>query len=106
MAYTLDSTTVDLCLSVFPWATFRKAKAAIKLHTLLSLRGNYPSVVIITPASVHDVNILDRLIFEAGSFYVFDRKARPRAGRAGGAGAAHRDGGAAGDGGGRGRAGA
>ena len=73
MAYALDSTTVDLCLSVFPWATFRKAKAAIKLHTLLSLRGNYPSVVIITPASVHDVNILDRLTFEAGSFYVFDR---------------------------------
>ncbi len=73
MAYALDSTTIDLCLSVFPWATFRKAKAAIKLHTLLSLRGNYPSVVIITPASVHDVNILDRLIFEAGSFYVFDR---------------------------------
>lgn len=73
MAYALDSTTIDLCLSVFPWATFRKAKAAIKLHTLLSLRGNYPSVVIITPASVHDVNILDRLTFEAGSFYLFDR---------------------------------
>jgi hypothetical protein len=73
MAYALDSTTIDPCLSVFPWATFRKAKAAIKLHTLLSLRGNYPSVVIVTPASVHDVNILDRLTFEAGSFYVFDR---------------------------------
>jgi hypothetical protein len=73
MTYALDSTTIDLCLSVFPWATFRKAKAAIKLHTLLALRGNYPSVVIITPASVHDVNFLDRLVFEAGSFYVFDR---------------------------------
>jgi len=72
-AYALDSTTIDLCLSLFPWATFRRRKAAIKLHTLLTLQGNFPTVVIITPGSVHDVNILDQLVFEAGSFYVMDR---------------------------------
>ena len=72
-AYALDSTTIDLCLSLFPWAKFRRTKAAIKLHTLLALRGNYPTVVIVTPGSVHDVNILDQLAFEAGSFYIFDR---------------------------------
>jgi hypothetical protein len=72
-AYALDSTTIDLCLSLFPWAKFRRAKAAIKLHTLLALRGNYPTVVIVTPGSVHDVNILDQLAFEPGSFYIFDR---------------------------------
>jgi DDE family transposase/uncharacterized protein DUF4372 len=72
-AYALDSTTIDLCLSLFPWAKFRRAKAAIKLHTLLALRGNYPTVVIVTPGSVHDVNILDQLPFEPGSFYIFDR---------------------------------
>ena len=72
-AYALDSTTVDLCLSLFPWAKFRKTKAAIKLHTLLALRGNYPAVVIITTGRVHDVNILDQLVFEPGSFYIVDR---------------------------------
>lgn len=72
-AYALDSTTIDLCLSLFPWATFRRRKAAIKLHALLALQGNVPSVIIITPASVHDVKILDQLIYQAGSFYVMDR---------------------------------
>lgn len=72
-AYALDSTTIDLCLSLFPWATFRRCKAAIKLHTLLTLQGNFPTVVIITPGSVHDVNILDQLAYEAGSFYIMDR---------------------------------
>ena len=72
-AYALDSTTIDLCLSLFPWAKFRRTKAAVKLHTLLALQGNYPTVVIITPGKVHDVNILDELFFDAGSFYVMDR---------------------------------
>ena len=72
-AYALDSTTIDLCLSLFPWAKFRRAKAAVKLHTLLALQGNYPTVVIITPGKVHDVNILDQLQFDAGSFYIMDR---------------------------------
>ena len=72
-AYALDSTTFDLCLSLFPWATFRRRKAAIKLHTLLTLQGNFPTVIIITPGSVHDVNILDQLAWEAGSFYIMDR---------------------------------
>ena len=72
-AYALDSTTIDLCLSLFPWATFRRHKAAIKLHTLLTLQGNFPTVIIITPGSVHDVNILDQLAWEAGSFYIMDR---------------------------------
>jgi hypothetical protein len=72
-AYALDSTTIDLCLSLFPWATFRRRKAAIKLHTLLTLHGNFPTVIIITPGSIHDVNILDQLAWEAGSFYIMDR---------------------------------
>ncbi len=72
-AYALDSTTIDLCLSLFPWAKFRKTKAAVKLHTLLTLQGNYPTLVIITTGKVHDVNILDELIFEPGSFYIMDR---------------------------------
>jgi hypothetical protein len=72
-AYALDSTTIDLCLSLFPWAKFRRAKAAVKVHTLLALQGNYPTVAIITPGKVHDVNILDELFFDAGSFYVMDR---------------------------------
>ncbi len=72
-AYALDSTTIDLCLSLFPWATFRQHKAAIKLHTLLTLHGNFPTVIIITPGSVHDVNILDQLVWEAGAFYIMDR---------------------------------
>jgi hypothetical protein len=72
-AYALDSTTIDLCLALFPWAKFRRAKAAVKLHTLLTLRGNFPAVVIVTPGSVHDVNILDELCFEPGAFYIMDR---------------------------------
>lgn len=72
-AYALDSTTIDLCLSLFPWATFRKTKAAVKMHTLLDLRGSIPSVVIITPGNVHDVNILDELIMEVGAIYIMDR---------------------------------
>ncbi len=72
-AYALDSTTIDLCLSLFPWATFRRRKGGIKLHTLLSLQGNIPTVFIVTPCSVHDVNFLDQLTFEAGSFYIMDR---------------------------------
>jgi hypothetical protein len=72
-AYALDSTTIDLCLSLFPWAKFRRRKAAIKLHTLLALRGNFPTVVILTTGKVHDVNILDELAYEPGSFYIADR---------------------------------
>ena len=71
--YALDSTTIDLCLSLFPWAYFRKNKAAVKLHTLLDLRGSIPSFIDITDGKMHDVNILDTLIPEPGSFYVMDR---------------------------------
>lgn len=71
--YALDSTTIDLCLSIFPWAQFRKNKAAIKLHTLLDLHGCIPSFIEITHGKVHDVNILDILVPEPGSFYVMDR---------------------------------
>jgi hypothetical protein len=71
--YALDATTIDLCLALFPWAEFRKHKGAIKLHTLLDLRGNIPTVVIITHGKVHEVQILDQLGFEAGAFYVMDR---------------------------------
>lgn len=71
--YALDSTTIDLCLSLFPWAHFRKTKGAIKVHTLLDLRGNIPSFIVITDGKVHDVNILDELFPEAGSFYIMDR---------------------------------
>jgi hypothetical protein len=72
-AYVLDSTTIDLCLSLFPWAKFRRAKGAVKMHTLLTLQGNFPTLVIITPGSTHDVNILDELMFEPGAFYIVDR---------------------------------
>ncbi len=72
-AYAFDSTTIDLCLSLFPWATFRKKKAAVKAHTLLDLRGDIPCWVHVTPASVHDVNILDLLPVKPGSFYIMDR---------------------------------
>jgi hypothetical protein len=72
-AYALDSSTIDLCLSVFPWAHFRRTKAAIKLHTLLDLRGNIPTFIHITDGKPHDVNVLDILIPEAGSIYVMDR---------------------------------
>ena len=71
--YALDATTIDLCLALFPWARFRKHKGAVKLHTLLDLRGNIPTVVIITHGKIHEVNILDQLSFEAGAFYVMDR---------------------------------
>jgi len=71
--YALDSTTIDLCLSVFPWARFRKAKGAIKLHTLLDLRGNIPTFISISDGKLHDVNVLDELIPEPGSFYIMDR---------------------------------
>jgi len=71
--YALDATTIDLCLALFPWAVFRKHKGAVKLHTLLDLRGSIPTVVIITHGKVHEINILDQLSFEAGAFYVMDR---------------------------------
>ena len=71
--YALDATTIDLCLSLFPWAHFRKNKGAIKLHTLLDLRGSIPSFIEITDGKMHEVNILDTLIMEPGSFYVMDR---------------------------------
>jgi len=72
-AYALDSSTIDLCLSVFPWAHFRRTKAAIKLHTLLDLRGNIPTFIHITDGKLHDVQVLDILIPEAGSIYIMDR---------------------------------
>jgi hypothetical protein len=71
--YALDSTTIDLCLSLFPWAKFRKRKAAVKMHTLLDLHGNIPTFISITDGKVHDVNILDEILPEAGAFYVMDR---------------------------------
>jgi hypothetical protein len=71
--YALDATTIDLCLALFPWAHFRKNKGAVKLHTLLDLRGNIPSFIEITSGKIHDVNILDDLIPEPGSFYIVDR---------------------------------
>jgi hypothetical protein len=71
--YALDSTTIDLCLSLFPWAKFRKHKAAVKMHTLLDLHGNIPAFIRITDGKVHDVNILDEILPEAGAFYVMDR---------------------------------
>jgi transposase len=71
--YALDSTTIDLCLSLFPWAKFRKTKGAVKMHTLLDLRGNIPTFIGITDGKVHDVNILDQIVPEAGAFYVIDR---------------------------------
>jgi transposase len=71
--YALDATTVDLCLSVFPWAHFRSTKAAIKINTLLDLRGAIPTEIYITPGDVHEVNWLDRLIFEPVAFYIMDR---------------------------------
>jgi hypothetical protein len=72
-AYALDSTTIDLCLSLFPWAKFRLTKAAVKMQTLLDLRGNIPSVIVISRGNLHDVNILDQLIFESGAIYIMDR---------------------------------
>ena len=72
-AYALDSTTIDLSLSLFPWAPFRSTRAAVKMHTLLDLRGNIPSFIHISDGKYHDVNILDQLIPEAGAFYIMDR---------------------------------
>jgi len=71
--YALDSTTIDLCLSLFPWARFRKHKAAVKMHTLLDLHGNIPTFIRVTEGKLHDVNILDEFLPEAGAFYVMDR---------------------------------
>jgi hypothetical protein len=71
--YALDASIIDLCLSVFPWARFRKTKGGIKLHTLLDLRGNIPSFIRVTEAGVHEVNILDELVPEAGAIYIMDR---------------------------------
>jgi len=71
--YALDSTTIDLCLSLFPWAKFRQHKAAVKMHTLLDLRGSIPTFIRITDGKVHDVNVLDEIFPEAGAFYVMDR---------------------------------
>jgi len=71
--YALDATTIDLCLSLFPWATFRKNKGAVKLHTLLDLKGNIPTIAFITSGKVHEVNILDKLPIEPGAVYIMDR---------------------------------
>jgi hypothetical protein len=72
-AYALDATTIDLCLSLFPWAQYRQKNAGLKVHTLMDLRGSIPTIVIITGNKVHEVNILDQLYFEPGAFYVMDR---------------------------------
>ena len=71
--YALDSTTIDLCLALFPWASFRKHKAAVKMHTLLDLHGNIPTFIRISNGKLHDVNVLDDIPIEAGAFYVIDR---------------------------------
>jgi hypothetical protein len=71
--YALDATTIDLCLSLFPWAPFRSTKAAVKLHTLLDLRGNIPAFIHISDGKTHEINVLDMLPVEAGAFYVMDR---------------------------------
>src|SRR6266700_1246770 len=71
--YALDSTTIDLCLALFPWARFRRRKAAVKMHTLLDRRGNIPTFIRVTDGKVHDVNVLDQIMPEAGAFYVMDR---------------------------------
>ena len=72
-AYELDSTTIDLCLSLFPLAHFRSTKSAVKMHTLLDLRGNIPTFIRVTTGDVHDVNILDEIIPQPGAYYVMDR---------------------------------
>ena len=71
--YAFDSTTIDLCMALFPWASYKRTQHAMKLHTLLDLRGNIPTFIRITPARLHDVNVLDELVPEAGAFYVMDR---------------------------------
>ena len=75
--YALDSSTIDLCLSLFPWARFRRRKGAVKMHTLLDLRGNIPTFIHITDGKVHDVNVLDMILPEAGAIYVMDRGSLP-----------------------------
>jgi hypothetical protein len=72
-AYALDSTTIDLCLSLFPWAHFRSTKSAVKIHTLLDLRGSIPVFIRVTTGDAHDVNILDHIVFQPGAYYVMDR---------------------------------
>ena len=72
-AYALDSTTLDLCLSLFPWAHFCSTKSAVKMHTLLDLRGSIPAFIRVTTGDVHDVNILDQIVFQPGAYYVMDR---------------------------------
>ena len=71
--YALDSTTIDLCLKLFPWAKFRRQKGAVKMHTLIDLHGNIPTFIHVTDGKVHDVNVLDQIMPEAGAFYVMDR---------------------------------
>jgi IS4 transposase len=71
--YALDSTTIDLCLSLFPWAHFRRTKGAVKLHTLLNIQGDIPEFILISTGKLHDVNVLDHMIFLPGAFYVMDR---------------------------------
>jgi hypothetical protein len=71
--YAFDSTTIDLCLTLFPWAQFRRRKSAVKLHTLLDVRGSIPTNVYVTGAQIHDVNLLDEVVFEPGAFYLLDR---------------------------------
>jgi hypothetical protein len=71
--YSFDSTTIDLCLSLFAWAQFRRRKSAVKLHTLLDLRASIPTSVYLTGGQVHDVNLLDQLVLEVGAFYLMDR---------------------------------
>jgi uncharacterized protein DUF4372/DDE family transposase len=73
IVYALDATTIDLCLSLFPWAQFRRHKSAVKLHTLLDLRGSIPTLMFITSGAIHEVNLMDQLSFEAGAFYLLDR---------------------------------
>jgi hypothetical protein len=73
MVYALDSTTIDLCLSIFPWAPFREHKAAVKMHTLLDLHGNIPAFIWISTGKVHDINVLDHLTIEPGAYYIVDR---------------------------------
>jgi hypothetical protein len=72
-AYALDSTTIDLCLSLFPWEHFRSTKSTVKMHTLLELRGNIPIFIRVTTSDVHDVKILDEIVPQAGAYYVMDR---------------------------------
>jgi hypothetical protein len=71
--YAFDATTIDLCLSLFPWAQFRQRKGAIKLHTLMDLRGSIPTLIFVTHGKVHEVNLLDNLLIEPGAIYLFDR---------------------------------